>query len=165
MELELEKCPCCGSGAYFDIAFNDGLIDGRALAEELGEAYSMFDKEFVLDPIHFAIRFLTKVDAEKVKKEPVAWLVSSRGVFNTHADALQNWKYNGQRKDEKPQPLYLHPQFIPEGYKLVPDAFLKKLVGFFERSPTLSSTNYYETRNSLYSSAAAMLAADPEEKP
>ena len=27
---DLKPCPCCGSGAYFDMVENDGLIDGRA---------------------------------------------------------------------------------------------------------------------------------------
>ena len=39
------------------------------LAAELGEAYSMFDKEFVLDPIQFATRFLARVDAERAKEQ------------------------------------------------------------------------------------------------
>ena len=27
---DLKPCPCCGSGAYFDMVESDGLIDGRA---------------------------------------------------------------------------------------------------------------------------------------
>ena len=47
------------------------------LAEELGESYSISDGEFVLDPIHFATRFLARVDEERAKEGPVAWAVCS----------------------------------------------------------------------------------------
>ena len=143
------------------------------LAAELGEAYSMFDKEFVLDPIQFATCFLARVDAERAKEqEPAAWAVLSEVEgFNFIAqwpeachehinDYYTQCLENGDEIEKcSVIALYTHPQpDSPEGYKLVPAEPTKEMnEAFWER---------YDCKHfALTGAYKAMLAAAPEVKP
>jgi hypothetical protein len=109
-----------------------------------------------------ATRFLARVDAERAKEQkPVAWIVRSRGGFNTQADAMQSWRYSGQRNDEKPEPLYTSPQPIPEWYKLVPAALPEGVEDYLQER---LFSNHVKAQL-VWGNMLKMLAAAPEVKP
>ena len=62
-------------------------------------------------PLCWAYKATAEALAEQAEHaQPVAWLVKSRGVFNTLPDAQASWKYHGARIDEQPVPLYTRAQ-------------------------------------------------------
>ena len=144
---DLKPCPCCGSGAYFAMVENDGLIDGRAG----GWFVECINPECRLTT---QLMFVTGDDPRPRLRE--IW--NKRHNAGVKAAGTTNAKLTDQpeRKnhEQRTEKIIMTPkcpdcgrdqedcscrdtqnQPIPEGYKLVPDAVISSF-------PEINPSNY-----------------------